>query len=196
MLHRRGAFTLIEVLVVMAIIALLAAILFPVFRAARLKAGMTACISQLRQHGMALKMYRQDYDALPPLLSTTNEAYVKEPRLFVCPNDGEKGQYEGNIRLEGNSYLASGVSYSYIPNWLPALELGWWNPAPNRGEGKWEDQTPVVVCDWHWATRFMKDWSRNQQGARGWQLVLMMAGSVRRLRIEEPIADFTPEKYR
>lgn len=195
-MRQRSGFTLIELLVVIAIISILAAILFPVFRAARLMARRTACISQLRQHGMALHMYREDYDSLPPLLSTTNAAYVKDARIFVCPNDPAKAQYEGNIRLEGNSYLASGVSYSYLPNWLQALELGWWNPPPNAGEGKWGDQTPVVVCDWHWATKFVKDWNENQQGAKGWQLVLMMAGSVRKVRIEEPMEQFTPEKYR
>ena len=58
---RRG-FTLIELLVVIAIIAILAAILFPVFARAREKARQAACQSNLRQIGLALKMYCQDYD--------------------------------------------------------------------------------------------------------------------------------------
>ena len=58
---RRG-FTLIELLVVIAIIALLAAILFPVFSRARENSRRTACLSNLKQIGIALLQYQQDYD--------------------------------------------------------------------------------------------------------------------------------------
>jgi prepilin-type N-terminal cleavage/methylation domain-containing protein/prepilin-type processing-associated H-X9-DG protein len=57
-----GAFTLIELLVVIAIIALLAAILFPVFAQAREKGRQAACQSNLRQIGVAIRMYAQDAD--------------------------------------------------------------------------------------------------------------------------------------
>jgi len=59
---RKTGFTLIELLVVIAIIAILAAILFPVFARAREKARQTACLSNLKQIGLGMMMYAQDYD--------------------------------------------------------------------------------------------------------------------------------------
>ena len=65
--HR--AFTLIELLVVIAIIAILAAILFPVFARARENARRSSCMSNMKQIGLGLMMYTQDYDEHYPLYS-------------------------------------------------------------------------------------------------------------------------------
>src|SRR5436309_3953243 len=65
-IRRHRGFTLIELLVVIAIIAILAAILFPVFAQARDKARQTSCLSNIKQLGMALIQYVQDYDEVLP----------------------------------------------------------------------------------------------------------------------------------
>src|SRR5438105_732485 len=63
----RNGFTLIELLVVIAIIAILAAILFPVFARARDNARRSACQSNLKQIGLGVLQYVQDYDERLPL---------------------------------------------------------------------------------------------------------------------------------
>jgi prepilin-type N-terminal cleavage/methylation domain-containing protein/prepilin-type processing-associated H-X9-DG protein len=85
------AFTLIELLVVIAIIAILAAILFPVFAQAREKARQATCLSNLKQIGLGMMQYVQDYDELYP---GTNFA-IAHPRNRLNLPDGRF--YQGNI---------------------------------------------------------------------------------------------------
>ncbi len=194
--RKQFAFTLIELLVVTAIIGVLAAILFPIMASARAAARRTTCITQLRQIGLGLAMYRQDWEVFPPRLSTLVPTEVSDPRIFVCPSDRQRGIHDGNERLEGKLFLATGVSYDYVPRWKAAVDLGWWTPGPTFGQGKWDDLTPIADCQWHWAGTFNANWSDNAVGARGWQMVLTAGGSVRKIRVEEPLSLFTPDRYR
>jgi len=88
---RRSAFTLIELLVVIAIIAILAAILFPVFAQARAKARQATCQSNLRQIGLAIAMYRSDFDeTYVPMYNcmawdTMYPDHCDSPQLVVDP---------------------------------------------------------------------------------------------------------------
>lgn len=80
----RVGFTLIELLVVIAIIAILAAILFPVFAQAREKARAISCISNLKQLGLAVHMYSQDWDEIMPGVWNWNPCglYAHSPYLI------------------------------------------------------------------------------------------------------------------
>ena len=191
----RRAFTLLEILVVAGVLALLAALLLPAFSRARNMARRANCVSNLRQIGLASQMYERDVDELAPRLSLIYPAYLSDARLFICPNDASRGQIPGNDRLEGNLYLTSGVSYEYMPNWLEAQQQNWYSPAPRYGEGRWSDLTPLVGCMWHWAKYYDPTQNGNLAASRGWELYLTRGGSVRKVRVENPIEDFSPAQY-
>jgi len=100
-----SAFTLIELLVVIAIISILAAILFPVFARARENARRASCLSNLKQIGLGVMMYVQDYDESYPQFNnyTTNQTwqvtiqpYVKNKQVFYCPSSSATNQVNGN----------------------------------------------------------------------------------------------------
>ncbi len=144
--HRasRAAFTLTELLVVVAIIAILAAILFPVFARARERARQTSCVSNLKQIGLGLKQYAQDYDGSYPEKSTVLgnsflraaddpqslphvlEPYIKGHQIWVCPSGWEDLQKAGNTYAYYLSSIASN------------------NPDANEGNGNQFDASVVT----------------------------------------------------
>src|SRR5437870_3733437 len=103
-MRKRQAFTLIELLFVIAIIAILAAILFPVFAQAREQARATSCLSNTKQIALGLLMYSQDYDEiiipweivnrnanpidvqLTGVWTTIIQPYVKNRQILFCPS--------------------------------------------------------------------------------------------------------------
>jgi len=70
--HKRSGFSLIELLVVVAILGLLAALLLPAVSRAKHKAQKTVCISNQRQLGVALQSFLADNNAYPSMIGSTN----------------------------------------------------------------------------------------------------------------------------
>ncbi len=100
-LKNRSGFSLIELLTVIAIIAILAAVIFPVMGTAREKARQSQCISNLNALQQALKLYKNDNNRYPPVLFGFAQAgmkvddvssgalfreYVKSAKGFACPD--------------------------------------------------------------------------------------------------------------
>ncbi|MCC6403924.1 MAG: prepilin-type N-terminal cleavage/methylation domain-containing protein [Fimbriimonadaceae bacterium] len=125
----KRAFTLIELLVVIAIIAILAAILFPVFAQAKVAAKNTACLSNGRQIGMAVKLYLGDHDDTMPIFHAYNTApppgdpghfgtedlllaYTKNKDLFRSPMDNG-GPYQSRTTGKKDYWTAFGSSYRF-----------------------------------------------------------------------------------
>ena len=106
-----NGFTLIELLVVIAIIAMLMGILLPSLNRARRQAKKIACISNMRQMGIALQAYMIDSEnRLPPSschLSDPNQYWLKiltrytgEKLLFRCPSDKAKDFVDWDLPLD------------------------------------------------------------------------------------------------
>lgn len=93
-------FTLIELLVVIAIIAILAAILFPVFAQAKEAAKKTACVSNMKQQGLAAMMYANDHDDALPATGYYD----------VCNRLNADGTYSEGGTVRGNGLFAFPIS--------------------------------------------------------------------------------------
>ena len=150
--RRRGAghrgFTLIELLVVIAIIAILAAILFPVFARARENARRASCQSNMKQIGLGILQYIQDYDEkfmpgegyfknwkIEPGITGSwdlvTQPYLKSMQILVCPSDSRSptynslGTYGSNLRRSYSmpAYLAPEFNHGSGPDGREGINL-------------------------------------------------------------------------
>lgn len=118
-------FTLLELLVVIAIISIMAAIIFPVFASARRDGRRAVSTSNLKQCGMALLMYCDDYNGLEDMPSGDVAAQVVLKKMPTCdPSDTWRSSC-------GEDYGKPLIgSYAYINNFdqpaQPTNGLQWW----------------------------------------------------------------------
>ncbi len=130
-------FTLIEILVVVAVIGILAAILFPVLARTRENARRASCQSNLRQIGLGLQQYLQDYDGTYPNVSFGSSGlgapyqyvgayrwmdaiypYTKSEQLFVCPS-ANAFKYKLRTLDEYGGYAYNGAYFTAATPTVP-----------------------------------------------------------------------------
>jgi prepilin-type N-terminal cleavage/methylation domain-containing protein/prepilin-type processing-associated H-X9-DG protein len=142
----RGAwsrgFTLLELLVVMMIVVVAVALLYPVFSQVRERGRQAVCMSNVSQHARAILMYADDHDerlpiawnasglseagdeALYPHWWNVVEPYLKSENVLYCPDDaGYMGMRPGDPLNDRPFHTASGSSYSSFVGWLPSGDL-------------------------------------------------------------------------
>lgn len=138
--HLPKGFTLIELLVVIAIIAILAAILFPVFASAREKARQSTCASNMRQLGLGVLQYAEDYDEYAPCGTNHNYnvnnyawgggawvgagwaaqiyPYVKATGVYTCPDDLSTAVSTAQVGNPGVPFTLVSYAYNWNICWL------------------------------------------------------------------------------
>lgn len=87
--RNRNAFTLVELLVVLAIVGLLAALLLPTLSRAKAKAQRVHCVNNLRQLGAVLQLFLQDNHAYPVIVLSTNAGYPATDRTWAAQLERE-----------------------------------------------------------------------------------------------------------
>lgn len=174
--HRKRAFTITELLVVLAIVAILAAILFPVFRSARDAAHKAVCISNFKQTNLATQMYLADYNDTFMLVNydvaNINNAekdrtwvqllmpYTQGMGVFICPGDfgprPKQGLFDPDL-VVGDPYkkfysasLRSNLGYNYL-YYSPVYQSGGkWVVRPNNIGQIVETSQSILFVDSVW----------------------------------------------
>ncbi len=142
----RQCFSLVELLVVIGIIVVLAAILLPALNSSRRRAHMTACTNNLRQISLGWTMYQGDYNYPSPWISTLYPDYVGSEEVYHCPgdlNDGATAPSNWVSRPDGDEYTEA---YDRPGN----TGVHGFDPNPDVTRISYFYECSDAACSWTW----------------------------------------------
>jgi prepilin-type N-terminal cleavage/methylation domain-containing protein len=177
--RRKFAFTLVELLVVTVILAVLTALLFPVFREVENASRATVCASNFRQVGLAAGMYMEEYEEkfMPvsdqPGVDANSRTdhtwvqvvlpYIKNFSVFHCPanqtGDADISTFDQDL-VPGDTYselytaslhVNTGYNYQYLAPIL--LENGQWSSQPRMESEVREPSRTIMFVDSKWSLK-------------------------------------------
>lgn len=122
--YKARGFTLVEILIVFAIVSILAALTFAVFSRVGEGGRRASCASNLKQLGMAFTMYAQDNIRLPAGRGAPPDTgagwagsiypYVRTTQLYICPSDAGIDNVRGSVSYAYNNAFVQ----EYMPKYL------------------------------------------------------------------------------
>lgn len=193
MARRIWGYTLAETLTVISILVLLAAIVFAITAPVRERARQTQCISNLKQIGVALQMYRQDWGGIEPVPNGLPLPYhrlglpeghmwtkaLQLPRsVWFCPSRWCDPYYKHTYERHASSYLFLALSDQEVESLNRDRDtFAAYRPF---GEILSEDPSfPLIVCAYHDRYRHAIGSDRRAFQSKGRVLGLSLQGDVR-----------------
>ncbi len=185
-----NGFTIIELLVAIAIIVILASILFPVFTGAKAKADLTKCMGNLRQLSAALQLYRADWDDTMPLMHWQGAdgvyhrwvdvtfTYGNSEAIYECPvNPVAKGDEQAYPPYRFAVPAIPGTSYLFNQPYVAGI----------RASAVKDPAGTVVLMDGWWFS------SRENDNARQWNLAMFDISKATADRMAQWVNDQVPD---